>query len=76
MYRTVEAVWKDNHLEPLEEIKTGENVRYLITVIEDKREMPPPIEREDFGFEKAQEILKHFTGSLSDAVIEERDKER
>jgi len=75
MYRTVEAVWKDDHLEPLEEIKTGKNVRYLITVIEDESESQAPVKRKEFGFKRAQAILKNFTGSLSDAVIEERKHE-
>jgi hypothetical protein len=39
MYSTVKAVWKDDHLEPLEKIKTGENISYLVTVI-DNSEQP------------------------------------
>lgn len=31
---------------------------------------------EDFSFEKSQELLKDFKGSLSDAVIEEREEYR
>jgi hypothetical protein len=75
MYTTVKAVWKGDHLEPLEAIKTGKNIRYLITVIDD-REKQRPEESEAFGFIKAQEILKHYAGSLSDAVIDEREQAR
>ncbi len=71
MYSTVEAVWKDDHLEPLENIKKGKNIRYLITVIEES-DLHPVIKKKHFGFEKSQELLKHFKGDLSDAVIEER----
>ncbi len=76
MYSTVEATWKDNHLEPLEAIKTGKNFRYLITVIDDDKENYPSSEGSEYGFSKAQGILKNYTGSLSDAVIEEREKTR
>jgi len=73
MYSTVEAIWKDDHLEPLEDIKIGKNIRYLITVIEES-DLHPVIKKnkKNFGFKKAQEVLKDFKGALSDTVIEER----
>jgi len=76
MYPTVEAVWKDNHLEPLESIKVGKNLRYLITVIDDGTEKQSSEKNKRFGFIQAQKVLKHYTGSLSTAVIEERERAR
>ena len=75
MYATVEAVWRDDHLEPLEKIKTGENIRYLVTVIEESgSDSDFSTEKGSFGFAKAQTILKSYTGSLGDAVIKEREE--
>jgi len=75
VYSTVEAIWKDDHLEPLEDIKKGKNIRYLITVIEES-DLHPVVHKKDFGFEKAQVVLKHYKGTLSDVVIEERRQQR
>lgn len=74
MYSTIEAIWKDGHIEPLEDIKKGKNIRYLITVIDDP-DSHPIRDKKKFGFDKAQEVLKHLKGALSDAVIEERRHE-
>lgn len=73
MYSTIEAIWKDGHIEPLEDIKKGKNIRYLITVIDDPDSQS--VRGKKFGFDKAQEVLKDLKGALSDAVIEERRQE-
>jgi hypothetical protein len=72
MYSTIKAVWKDNHLEPLEAVKTGKNISYLITVIDDRKEKPAHEENKEFGFIKAQKVLKNYVGS----IIEEREQAR
>lgn len=75
MYSTVKGVWRDNHLEPLEAIKTGKDISYLITVIDDRKKKLSE-DSEGFGFTKAQEILRHYAGSLSDSIIDERKQAR
>ncbi len=76
MYSTVKAIWKGDHLEPLESIKMGKNISYLITVIDDRKEKPQHEINEGFGFIKAQKILSHYSGSLSDSIIDEREQAR
>jgi len=63
-------------LEPLESIKVGKNLSYLITVIDDGKEKQTSEKNEQFGFMQAQEVLKHYTGSLSSAITEEREQAR
>jgi hypothetical protein len=77
MYPIVEAVWQNDHLEPLEEIKTGKNISYLVTVIDHNQSEDQKAEpNRGYSFEKSQEILKNYTGMLSDAVIDERELAR
>jgi len=56
-----------------EEVKTTELVEIIVTFIEDADvHISKKIDLAKFSFNKSRELLKDYSGSLSDAVIEER----
>jgi hypothetical protein len=47
-------------------------VKVMVTFLDDQSRDYKRLTISDFGFSKSRELLKNVTGTLSDAVIEER----
>ncbi|MCD4817936.1 MAG: hypothetical protein K8S23_04535 [Candidatus Cloacimonetes bacterium] len=59
-----------------EKINISKPIEVIVTFIEDIREKKNElINLKQFSFTESQEILKDYSGSISDAVIEERNSE-
>jgi hypothetical protein len=73
---TLKGIYQNGQIKLEKEFSSDKPLEVIVTFLQE------PIEKSDleekylkwevFGFDKAQEILKDFKGSLSDDVIEER----
>ncbi|MGB5155900.1 hypothetical protein [Desulfobacterium sp. N47] len=69
----IKGIYNNGKIDLQEKIKTIKSVPVIVTFLE---EIESPVETgldiNSFSFNKSREITKHYHGSLSDAVIEER----
>ena len=57
-------------------VKSSKPLKVIVTFMdEDIKEMTEPLNFSHFSFQSARENSKHYAGSISDAVIEERRKD-
>ena len=57
-------------------VKTNRRVAVIVTFLEEIDEKAGnKLDMKSFSFSKSREILKNYTGSLTDAIIEERQSE-
>lgn len=69
----ISGIYQKGYIKLDEEFISDDPVKVIVTFLEEKK---VPVEKRlllsDFHFAESQELLKDFTGSLSDTVIEER----
>ena len=72
----VSGTYQNGFLKLEKEILSKDPVRVIVTFLD---EIEPSTEKRllfsDFSYSKSQKALEHFTGSLSDTLIEERRSE-
>ena len=72
----VGGVYQNGSIRLDKEYTSKKTVKVIVTFLEDDE---PAAEKgysfADFSFAESQEVLKNYTGSLSDALIEERRSE-
>lgn len=73
---TIEGIYKDGIVKLDKEFLSKEPVKVIVIFLEEIETFPKKrLTLSDFSFAKGQEILKNFTGSLGDEVINERRNE-
>ena len=70
---TVKGIYQDGKILLQQDVNCKTQVNVLVIFLDDSElvEVKTP-GRKQFSFRQARERLKNYTGSLSDAVIEER----
>ncbi len=72
----VVGTYQDGYVKLDRDISVKHPVKVIITFLEEVETFSEKgLSLSEFSFSKSREILKGYSGSLSDAVIEERRKE-
>lgn len=72
----VTGIYENGQIKLDQDYPTNKPIKVIITFLEDVQpQSKQGLSLSDFSFAKSQKILEKFTGSLSDAVIEERKLE-
>ena len=71
---SVRGIFENGKLRLNEKIDIPKPVEVIVTFL-DNVHSEKKINLKQFSFTKAQEILKNYKGSLSDAIIEERESD-
>ena len=70
---SVRGVYENGAVKFNERVSITRETPVIVTFLEDlEEEETKRVSLSDFSFQRAQEILKDYKGSLSDTVIEER----
>ncbi len=70
---SVRGVYENGMVKFNEKVSITRETPVIVTFLEDlEEEGTKRVSLSDFSFQRAQEILKDYKGSLSDTVIEER----
>jgi hypothetical protein len=68
----VSGTYDNGRITLYETIALDKPVKVMVTFLDDQSRDYKRLTISDFGFSKSRELLKNVTGTLSDAVIEER----
>ncbi len=72
----VVGTYQNGYVELDKEYSSNKPVKVIVTFLEDVQiQSQKTLSLSDFSFSKSQKKLENFTGSLSEAVIEERRTE-
>lgn len=72
---TLKGTYQKGSVTLEKKIITDKKLKVLITFLDDIETKPPSVPKRRFSFHKSRELLKDYSGSLSDALIEERRSE-
>ena len=74
---SVKGIYKDGIVELEEPLELKSTSKVIVTFLEDETfASNKRLTAKDFSFARAREASKKYKGNLSDAVIEERTRER